>query len=295
MCLGHFRRIRRNLLGERGFSLLEIAVVMVLIGLLAGGGVPLLRTLTERKSRNDALTYLKEVRATLMSFAERTGRLPWADTDGDGVENPGSQRGRLPYLSLQVAPKDAYSRTLAYAVHTQLALNRSTTCYALRAGLTGFPRVVDADGASAALSAAAVLVSAGPMDADGDGNVFDRLTAGIHQGDNTNGNPNYLRHPPITGFDDLTLYVTGNELYGGACEFLSVAVNNAGTTTVWVRDATRGQDLGSLSASTSQVFEVLSGTRLELRTMAGGGGGIVHSSPPTPLSLAGKGMTLLVP
>lgn len=289
------RRVRWNLFGEKGFSLLEIAVVMVLIGLLAGGGIPLLRTLTERKTRNDTLAYLREVRTTLIYFAERTGRLPWADTDGDGVENPGSQSGRLPYLTLQVAPRDAYSRTLAYAVHGQLTVNRSTTCYALRAGLTGAPRVVDADGAPTALSVAAVLVSAGPMDADGDGNVFDRLAAGTHQGDNTSGNPNYLRHAPTTGFDDLTLYFTGNEIYGGVCEFLSVAVNNGSTTTVWVRDASRGLDLGSLAASSSHVFDVLSGTRIELRSTAGGGGGIVHSTPQTPISLAGKGMTIMVP
>ncbi|HWR90943.1 MAG TPA: type II secretion system protein, partial [Desulfobacterales bacterium] len=45
---------------QRGFTLIEIAVVMVIIGLLAGGGVSLMRMLTERKARNDALAYLKE-------------------------------------------------------------------------------------------------------------------------------------------------------------------------------------------------------------------------------------------
>jgi type II secretory pathway pseudopilin PulG len=268
---------------------------MVIIGLLAGGGVSLMRSLSERKSRNEALVYLKEVRSTLIGFAEKTGRLPWADTNGDGAEDPGTATGWLPYWTLQVPPKDAYSRTLRYAVSASLVNNLASTCYALRSALPGTPRIVDADGAPTPLSIAVVLVSAGPMDADGDGNIFDRITTGTHQGDNTDGTPNFLRHPPTAAFDDLALYVTGNELYASLCEFLSVAVNNQSGATVYVHDAGRGIDLGSLAANGSNVYDVLSGSRLELRSGAGGGGGIVASTPPTPISMAGRGLTILLP
>jgi prepilin-type N-terminal cleavage/methylation domain-containing protein len=285
----------RTLCGQQGFTLIEIAVVMVIVGLLAGGGVSLMRSLTERKARNETMTYLKDVRLALISYAEKTGRLPWADSDSDGSENSGVAGGYLPYWTLQVPPKDAYSRTLRYAVNANLGNNRSSTCSALRTGLTGTPQVVDADGASVPLSTALVIVSAGPMDADGDGNVFDRLATGTHQGDNTDGTPNYLRHPPTTGFDDLALYITGNELYGFVCEFLSVAVNNHSGSTVYVHDANRGVDLGSLTGSASNVYEVVSGIRLELRSGPGGGGAIVNSNPPTPIALAGRGLTITLP
>ena len=83
--------------------------------------------------------------------------------------------------------------------------------------------MVDADGASTSFSIAAIIISAGPMDADSDGNVFDAITSGPYQGDNTDGNPNYIRHPPTDTFDDLVSYIGGNELYGEICEYLDLA------------------------------------------------------------------------
>jgi prepilin-type N-terminal cleavage/methylation domain-containing protein len=290
--LGICLRIRDD---QGGFTLIEIAVVMVVIGILAGGGASLMRVLTERKARNEALSYLKDSHTSLIAFAERTGRLPYTDSDGDGLENNGVTTGTLPYRTLQVAPTDPYKRPLRYALNPNLGINRTSSCSALRTGLAGTPQVVDADGAPAAFPTAALLVSAGPMDADGDGNVFDDLAAGTHQGDNTDGTPNYLRHPPVAGFDDLVVYLGGNELYSGLCEYLSLAVNNHSGSVVYVYDANQGSDLGSLAAGSSTVYTVLSGSRLELRSGPGGGGSLAASTPPTPVALAGRGLTITLP
>ena len=62
--------------------------------------------------------------------------------------------GTLPYLTLQIAPSDAYKRNLRYEINANLATNRTATCSALRAGLTIRPLVVDADGAATAFSVA---------------------------------------------------------------------------------------------------------------------------------------------
>ena len=280
---------------QRGFTLIEIAVVMVIIGLLAGGGVSLMRMLTERKARNDALAYLKETHSALSGYAERTGRLPYADSDGDGLENSGATAGTLPYRTLQVAPTDPYKRSLRYAFNPNLGTNRASSCSALRTGLAGAPQVVDADGAPPAFPIAAILISAGPMDADGDGNMFDDLAAGTHQGDNTDGTPNYLRHPPVAGFDDLAVYLGGNELYSGICEYLSLAVNNQTLSVVYVHDESQGSDLGSLAANSSSVYTVLSGSRLTLCSSSGGCATSVSSNPPTPIALAGRGVTITLP
>jgi prepilin-type N-terminal cleavage/methylation domain-containing protein len=285
-------RVRGDL---RGFTLIEIAVVMVIIGILAGGGVSLMRVLTERKARTEALSYLKDTHTSLLAFAERTGRLPYADSDGDGLENSGVVGGSLPYRTLTTAPTDAYKRPLRYALNPNLGTNRASACSALRMGLTGTPQVVDADGTAATFPIAAILASAGPMDADGDGNVFDDLAAGTHQGDNTDGTPNYLRHPPVAGFDDLVVYVGGNELYSCLCEYLSLAVNNHSGSTVYVYDANQGSDLGSQAAGSSSVYSVLSGSRLVLCSGSGGCASPVASNPPTPIALAGRGVTITLP
>lgn len=279
-----------------GFTLLEIAIVMVIIGLLTGGGVSMMKLLTERKARNETMAYLQQARAALISYVEINGRLPWADSDADGIENSAAPGGTLPYLTLQLSPADAYKRIVRYEINSNLASNRSTTCGALKTGLSTRPQVVDGDGAGSAFAVALVLVSAGELDADANGNVFDALSTGTHQGNNVNGTPNYLRHPPVQTFDDLTVYIGGNELFGEVCEYVNLAVNNASGATVYVHDVTRGSDLGSLGNGHSALYTIISGTRVELRTGANGGGTIASpSSPPTPLVLAGRGATLSLP
>jgi len=280
---------------QQGFTLIEIAVVLVIIGLLAGGGVSLMRVLTERKARNEALSYLKDTQFALIGYAERTGRLPWADNDGDGTENSGVNNGTLPYYTLQVAPRDTYKRVLRYALNPNLGTSRSLSCSALRAGLTGTPLVVDADGATALFPVAAIIVSAGSMDSDRDGNVFDRLAAGVHQGDNTDGQPNYLKHPPVVGFDDLVIYIGANELYTYLCEYSSLAVNNNSASAVYVYETGQSTDLGSVPAGGSRSFNVLSSSSVELRSGPGGSGTIVSTTPPTPIALAGRGVTITLP
>jgi prepilin-type N-terminal cleavage/methylation domain-containing protein len=284
-------------IGRAGFTLVEIAIVMVIIGILAGGGVSLIRVLTERNMRNATADYLKQTRSALISFVVNQGRLPYADSDGDGLENgPGAgsaTNGTLPYLTLQTPPTDAYRRTLHYEVNANLVSDRSATCSAIRAGLAARPMMVDGDGVGTSFPVAAVFVSAGPMDADHNGNVFDAIGSGTFQGNNISGSPNYLRHPPMeTTFDDLTAYVGGNELFSQICEYVDLAVNNTTTAAVVVFDLNTGSAIGTVPATSAATFSVISGTRIELRN---GGGATVPSTPTTPIALAGRGEALAVP
>lgn len=280
---------------SRGFTLIEIAIVMVIIGVLAGGGVSLMGMLTQRKARTETIEYLKQAQAALISFADINGRLPWADTSGDGAENAGSSSGNLPYQTLRLSPTDPYKRMLRYEFNANLATNLTASCSALRAGLSGGPNMVDADGAAASFPIAAILVSAGTMDADSDGNVFDDISTGTHQGDNRDGNPNYIRHPSVDDFDDLVVYLGENELYGKICEYLALAVNNTSGATVYVYNSTQAADLGTLNDGSSGVYEIMSRTQIEIRNASGGGGTIIASTPPSPIALAGQGCTINVP
>jgi type II secretory pathway pseudopilin PulG len=272
-----------------------MAIVMVVIGLLAGGGVSLMGTLTKRKARIETIDYLKQAQAAIISFADINGRLPWADTSGNGVENTGASSGNLPYQTLTLNPTDPYKRTLRYELNQNLGADLTTSCNALRSGLSGGPDVVDADGTAVSFPIAAILVSAGTMDADSDGNVFDDIDSGTHQGDNTDGNPNYIRHPSIDSFDDLVVYLGEHELYSNICEYLSLAVNNNSGSTVYVYNSTQDSDLGILTDGNSGVYDILSGTRIEIQSASGGTGGIIASNPPTPIALAGQSHTINVP
>ena len=283
-------------LNKHGFTLIEIAIVMVIIGLLAGGGVSIMGMLTQRKARNETIDYLKETKEALITYVTINGKLPWADTDGDGNQNSNATSGTLPYLDLKVRPSDPYKRVLRYEINSNLGTDRPTTCNALKTGLSSGPRVVDGDGAASSFYIAAILISSGPMDLDSDGNVFDAVTSGSHQGDNTDGTPNYIRYPPIDTFDDLVVYIGGNELYGNVCEYLTLAVNNGtGEPTAYVRDANQGIDLGSIGGGGSALYEIISGTRIEIWSSGGGSGSIISSDPPTPIYLAGNGFTITIP
>ena len=283
-------------LNKHGFTLIEIAIVMVIIGLLAGGGVSIMGMLTQRKARNETIDYLKETKEALITYVTINGKLPWADTDGDGNQNNNATSGTLPYLDLMVRPSDPYKRVLRYGINSNLGTDKPTTCSALKTGLSSGPRVVDGDGAATSFYIAAILISSGPMDLDSDGDVFDAITSGSYQGDNTDGTPNYIRHTPIDTFDDLVVYIGGNELYGNLCEYLTLAVNNGtGEPTAYVRDANQGIDLGNIGDGGSALYEIISGTRIEIRSSAGGGGSIILSDPPTPIYLAGNGFTITIP
>jgi prepilin-type N-terminal cleavage/methylation domain-containing protein len=280
---------------EDGFTLMEIAIVILIVGLLAGGGVSLMGTLSRHKTRNETSSYLQKAKAALISYSEIHGRLPAADTNADGNEDIGSYSGDLPYLTLKLSPSDSNRRVLKYALNSNLNTDRIASCTALRLGLSGGPNVVDADGVATAFQTAAVLVSAGPTDADNDGNVFDDL-AGAFQGDNRDGTPNYIRHPPTDVFDDLVVYIGENELYGQICEYLVLAVNNNSSSMAYVHDRTSGTDLSpALNSGDANTYTILSGTQIEILNGPGGGGSNVTSNPPTPVALAGHGFTINIP
>jgi len=285
---------------EKGFTLIEIAIVMVIIGLVMGGGLAIMRTLTDRKFRNESIDYLNKAKEAAITFSNINGRLPWADTDSpeDGIENTNATSGTLPYITVGVPPADAYKRAVTYEVNASLITNINTitnmvtSCNALMTGLSGRPLILDADaGAGSAFSVAAVLVSSGPMDADGNGNVFDDIP-GAGGGDNTDGTPNYIRNPPIATFDDLVVYIGGNELYGEMCENLVLTiVDVAAPPNFWVRDITRGIDLGNAAGA----YTIISGTQIGVYNSAGGFGGLVVTTPQTPVSIAGQDYTINIP
>lgn len=285
---------------EKGFTLIEIAIVMVIIGLVMGGGLAMMRTLTDRKFRNESIDYLNKAKEAAITFSQINGRLPWADTDSpqDGIENTSATTGTLPYITIGVPPADAYKRAVTYEINANLITNINpitnmvTSCNALYTGLSGRPQILDADaGAGSAFSVAAVFVSAGPMDADGDGNVFDDIP-GVGGGDNTDGTPNYIRNPPITTFDDLVVYIGSNELYGEMCDNLVLTVVDvAAPPNFWVRDITRGVDLGNAAGA----YTIISGTQIGIYNGAGGVGGLVITTPMTPISIAGQDYTINIP
>ncbi len=58
---------------ERGFTLVELAIVIVIIGVLASFGVPRFRDAVERSKAGESMTYLSSVRAAQERYHAREG------------------------------------------------------------------------------------------------------------------------------------------------------------------------------------------------------------------------------
>ena len=111
-----------------GFTLIEMAIVLVIVTILIGGlAVPLSAQIQARRIA-ETRSILEDARDALFGYAmsHRTGTgalyLPCPDTDGDGRENRLSAttcaeyRGEYPWVDLGTGAQDAWGNRLRYAV-----------------------------------------------------------------------------------------------------------------------------------------------------------------------------------
>jgi len=130
---------------DRGFTLLELSVVLLIIGLLLGGLLMPLSSQIEQRQRAQTQAQLDEARDVLYGFVLKNHRLPCPDcstdvagkcneiaaTDaahiGDGEEdiiagdNCAHEAGNLPWATLGVEGNDAWGRHFTYRVTNNFA------------------------------------------------------------------------------------------------------------------------------------------------------------------------------
>ena len=113
---------------QPGFTLIELAMVLFIIGLLLVGLLSPLAVKVEQEERATTQARLDDIREALIGFALGNRRLPCPDTDGDGVENPAapaasctSDAGTLPWVTLGVEQLDAWGNPFLYRVTDNFA------------------------------------------------------------------------------------------------------------------------------------------------------------------------------
>ncbi len=72
---------------SNGFTLIEMAVVLLIIGLLLGGVLAPLSTQIDNDRRKETSNTLKQISDALLGYAVANVRLPCPDTNGDGLED----------------------------------------------------------------------------------------------------------------------------------------------------------------------------------------------------------------
>ena len=117
----------------RGFTLAELAIALVIIGLLLASAFVPLNTQIELRAVTDTRRIQENVKDAITGFAQANGRLPCpADpTIASGVANAGTERatcntganmvGVVPWATLGTPELDAWGRRLTYRVATIFA------------------------------------------------------------------------------------------------------------------------------------------------------------------------------
>ncbi|MDP1683020.1 MAG: type II secretion system protein [Burkholderiales bacterium] len=115
-----------------GFSLIEMAFVLIIVTLLLGGLLVPFATQVEQKRIAETQKAMEEIKEALLGFAVANGRLPCPDLvagagANDGLEDPlggpcaaapgiTSTEGNLPWATLGVANSDAWGNRFRYRV-----------------------------------------------------------------------------------------------------------------------------------------------------------------------------------
>ena len=111
-----------------GFTLVELAIVVFILGMLIAGLVGPVDVQLEARDRNRTRNVMEDAMEALYGFALTNRRLPCPDSDGDGLSNPTYDstqanaacdpvdEGFLPWAELGVAQGDAWGNRFTYRV-----------------------------------------------------------------------------------------------------------------------------------------------------------------------------------
>lgn len=203
----------------RGFSLTELAIAMLIIGLLAGTALPGVSTLLMQRRYDETTRTLHEAREALLGFAalqsatDGRPRLPCPDSDGDGREDRNgngcrADEGDLPWADLGAGRTDAWNNRLRYRVDP--VFSNSAKGFTLRS--EGRLQVC-ADAActrSLANALPLVLVSFGRNGSAGG----PPGRAGADEAANADGDGRFVSHTHSPDFDDLVTWIPTTLLCG---------------------------------------------------------------------------------
>lgn len=123
---------------QQGFTLVEIAIVLVIVGLIIGGMITPLQMQMEQRRYSDTQKALDEAREALLGFALRNGYLPCpAISSSNGLEDrSGSvctdnrRLGYLPWATLGLNKLDSWNHLYRYSVTP--AFTNSATFFSLK-------------------------------------------------------------------------------------------------------------------------------------------------------------------
>lgn len=214
-----------------GFTLLEMAIVLVIIGVLLGGLLMPLSAQVETSRIGETKKALDEINQALIGFAVTNGYLPCpAVSSSNGAEDRtgttctgGKRLGFLPWATLGVSQVDAWGRLFRYSV-TSTFTDSGTKFTLASAGditvkndnsvadiATNIPALVMSHGVNGYY---ATVAGGGAPIADGSATNTDEDTNGS-VGGTTFVSKGITRSTTATGgdYDDIVVWISPNILF----------------------------------------------------------------------------------
>lgn len=197
---------------QHGFSLVEMAIVLAIVGLLLGGLLPSISSQIEQQRRNETRKLMDEIKDALIGFTIINGKLPCpaiiTSGEADSTCTGPSSDNYLPWKTLGVPETDAWGGKWRYRVDPAFA---SSVPFTLTTTTTASLAIQDNAGTALTTTTErpiAILYSTGKnLSADGQNTNFDttyqsdvprdddKSTAGINE-----------------EFDDITIWFSRPQL-----------------------------------------------------------------------------------
>lgn len=227
---------------QNGFTLVEMAIVLMIVGLLLGGMLVPLSAQMDKRNIAATQKSLTEIKEAITGYAMAKGQLPCpADPSiATGSANAGISRatcttaadstGVLPWATLGVNETDEWGNRYTYRVASDFAdaigsgtyggCTPSPTPTLASFGLcsTGNLNVLSAasGGVTVAGSVPAIIISHGKNSAGAYTQQGTQLAAGSNadEQENSDGSAdnNYVSHTPTPTFDDMVVWISSNIL-----------------------------------------------------------------------------------
>lgn len=199
-----------------GFTLVELSIVLLLLGLLLGG---LLSPLAAQRSQAElqaARQQMEEIREALTGFALANGRLPCparpqlaSENTMAGREDCLLQHGVIPWVSLALPANDPWGNRFTYYASERFTGELPADA---RASFTldtlGNANIVDSGGKTLASDLPAVIVCHGRSAAGAFSGEGQRIAgAAGDEAENADADLTFVAHSPTPSFDDHVTWI----------------------------------------------------------------------------------------
>lgn len=208
---------------QAGFSLVEMAIVLLIVALLLSGLLPTLSSQIEQQHRGETRKQMDEIMQALLGYSasQQPPRLPCpaqpaiaTGSANAGVSDCSITTGVVPWVTLGASETDAWGRRFTYSVASSVAGTFTTSFTLASTGNLNVKNQTGAAGSNIAENVPAVIISHGKNGYRAYLPNGTQLSASTDSDEtnNANGTP-FVSHDLTPAFDDLVIWLSPNTLF----------------------------------------------------------------------------------